>query len=98
MIAALHLLATLTMAPVDTLPVVTLRDALREAVRLDPLWVQSAGLVDNAEWARKAALLVFVLPTINATADYSELSTQQFNIGTGRAANATGRASIDARY
>ena len=42
------------MAPVDTLPVVTLRDALREAVRLDPLWVQSAGLVDNAEWARKA--------------------------------------------
>ncbi|MBK6496525.1 MAG: TolC family protein [Gemmatimonadetes bacterium] len=67
-------------------------------MRLDPLWVQSAGLVDNAEWARKAALLVCVLPTINATADYSELSTQQFNIGTGRAANATGRASIDARY
>ncbi len=98
MITALHLMAALTMAPADTLPVVTLRDALREAVSLDPLWVQSAGLVDNAEWARKAALLVFVLPTINATADYSELSTQQFNIGTGRASNATGRASVDARY
>ncbi|MEI2719762.1 MAG: TolC family protein [Gemmatimonadales bacterium] len=98
MIAALHLLAALHGGAADTLPVVTLREALREAVHLDPQWVQSAGLVDNAEWARKAALLVFVLPTLNATADYSELSTQQFNIGTGRAANATGRASIDARY
>lgn len=98
MIATLTLALALHGAPADTLPVVTLRDALREAVRLDPSWVQSAGLVDNAEWARKAALLVFVLPTLNATADYSELSTQQFNIGTGRASNATGRASIDARY
>lgn len=98
MITALALAAALATGSADTLPVVTLREALREAVRLDPAWVQSAGLVDNAEWARKAALLVFMLPTINASADYSELSTTQFNIGTGKAANATGRASIDARY
>ncbi len=98
MITALALAAALATGSTDTLPVVTLREALREAVRLDPAWVQSAGLVDNAEWARKAALLVFMLPTINASADYSELSTTQFNIGTGKPANATGRASIDARY
>lgn len=98
MIAALALATALATGAADTLPVVTLREALREAVRLDPAWVQSAGLVDNAEWARKAALLVFMLPTINASADYSELSTTQFNIGTGKPANATGRASIDARY
>jgi outer membrane protein len=96
-IAALLLAATLTTPP-DTIPTVTLRQALQEAVRLDPAWVQSAGLVENAEWARKAALLVFLLPTINASADYSELSTTQFNIGTSRPANAQGRASIDARY
>lgn len=98
MIHALTLAAALVVSPADTIPTVTLREALREAVRLDPAWVQSAGLVENAEWARKAALLVFLLPTINASTDYSELSTTQFNIGTGRPANAQGRASIDARY
>ncbi len=98
MIAALLLAATLGGPITDTIPTVTLREALQEAVRLDPAWVQSAGLVDNAEWARKAAMLVFLLPTINASADYSELSTTQFNIGTGRPANAQSRASIDARY
>ena len=82
----------------DTLPVVTLREALQQAVQLDPDYVQSLGFLHNAESARRTALLVFVLPTVTASADYSQLSTKQFNIGTGSAANATARASIDARY
>ena len=99
MINALLLLAALAgPGSRDTLPVVTLREALQQAVRLDPDYVRALGLLNNAESARRTALLVFLLPTIAASADYSQLSTQQFNIGTGSAANATGRASIDARY
>ncbi len=98
MIAFLTLVTLLAPTRADTLPRVTLREALQEAVQLDPAWVQAAGQVDNAEWARKAALLVFVLPTITASADYAELSTKQFNVGLGSAASATGRASLDARY
>ena len=100
--AFLALLATLgaapAQAPADTLPVITLAEALRQAVQVDPSYVQVVGTLENAEWARRAALLVFVLPNVNTTADYQELSTSQFNIGTGRPANAISRASIDARY
>jgi outer membrane protein TolC len=100
--AALALLAALGGAPVhasaDTLPVISLAEALRQAVQVDPSYVQVVGTLENAEWARRAALLVFVLPTVNTTADYQELSTSQFNIGTGQPATAIGRASIDARY
>ncbi|MES2125083.1 MAG: TolC family protein [Gemmatimonadota bacterium] len=99
MIAPLLLsLALLQPAPRDTLPMVTLREALQQAVRLDPDYVRALGTLNNAEAARRTALLVFLLPTVTASADYSQLSTKQFNVGTGSAANATGRASLDARY
>ena len=52
----------------------------------------------DAEWGRKAARLVFFLPNINVATDYQELSSSQFNVGTGRPATASGRFSIDARY
>ncbi len=92
------LVATPVQAPRDTLPVITLEEALRQAVQVDPSYVQLVGTLENAEWARRAALLVFVLPNVTTTADYQEFSTSQFNIGTGSAATAIGRASIDARY
>lgn len=100
MIAALLLTVTLQVGavPADTLPVVTLEEALQAAVRLDPQYVAAAGQLENAEWARRAALLVFLTPTVTASADYSEFSTSQFNIGIGQAASASGRFSIDARY
>lgn len=85
-------------APADTLPVVTLAEALRDAVRLDPDYVRAVGQLDNAEWGRRAAMLVFLAPTVNATADYSQFSTSQFNLGTGAQANSSGRFSLDARY
>ena len=90
--------ALLQPAPRDTMPVVTLRDALQQAVRLDPDYVRALSSLNNAESARHTARLVFLLPTVTASADYSQLSTKQFNVCTGSAANATGRASLDARY
>ena len=39
----------------DSLPVVTLTEALRLAERLDPEYVAARGDVDYAEWSRRAA-------------------------------------------
>lgn len=49
----------------DSLPQITLRDALQRAARLDPNYVSALGQVDNAVWARRNAFAVFVLPAVN---------------------------------
>lgn len=99
MIAGVLLSGLLIAAPQsDTIPVVTLSEALQEAARFDPSYVRAVGQLDNAEWARRAAMLVFLLPNVSASSDYTEFSTSQFNIGVGAPASASGRFSIDARY
>jgi len=52
-------------APTDSLPKVTLVEALQQAARLDPNYVAALGQVDNAIWARRSAFSVFVLPSIS---------------------------------
>lgn len=100
MIRAMMLLSLVQASEIrnDTLPVVTLEEALRASVQLDPDYVRAVGQLENAEWGRRAALLVFLLPNVTASADYSRFSTSQFNIGLGTAASASGRVSLDARY
>lgn len=95
---ALALASQMTAPQSDTLPVITLDEALEQSVRLDPDYVRAVGQLDNAEWGRRAAMLVFLVPSITATADYSEFSSSQFNVGIGSAASASGRFSLDARY
>ena len=97
-LAGLALLLAALGAQRDTVPVVTLADALERAVRLDPAYVQALAQVDNADAARRAARLAFFLPTINATTSYTRLSSQQFNLGTGKPALASASATLDARY
>ena len=48
----------------DSLPQVTLREALQRAVQLDPSYVSALGQVDNAAWARRNAFAVFILPSV----------------------------------
>lgn len=64
----LALLLALQAAPrpgaADSLPRVTLREALERAARLDPNYVTALGQVDNAAWARRNAFAVFVLPSV----------------------------------
>src|SRR5216117_3525283 len=48
----------------DSLPQVTLVEALQRAARLDPNYVAALGQVDNAAWARRNAFAVFVLPSV----------------------------------
>jgi outer membrane protein len=85
-------------APVQA-PRVTLDQAIARAARLDPNYVRALGQVDNAEWGRRAALAVFVLPSLGVSIDATRYSTEFFNIGTGRnqsdAVNATFQASYD---
>jgi outer membrane protein len=93
----LALLAALQVAT-DSIPVVTLRDALRAAARLDPTYVSAAGARDNAEWFRRAAWSQLVLPAISLSGDYTWSSAPFFNIGTGQLASRVSTARVDARY
>jgi outer membrane protein TolC len=84
--------------PADTLPRITLADALRRAARLDPNYVRALGAVDNAAWARRAAFSAMILPSVSVGSDYTSFSTSQFNVGTGAPARSSATARIDARF
>jgi outer membrane protein TolC len=79
-------------------PRVTLDQAINRATRLDPNYVQALGQVDNAEWGRRAALAVFVLPSLTASIDATKYSTEFFNIGTNRNQAEAVNATLEARY
>lgn len=82
----------------DTLPRITLTEALRRAARLDPNYVRALGAVDNAAWARRAAMSAMILPSISVGSDYTSFSSSQFNVGTGAPARTSATARIDARF
>src|SRR2546422_700739 len=68
--------------PDDSLPTVTLAEALRRATGLDPNYVAAIGLVDNAVWARRSAFSVFILPSVTVSADIARLNPPSFNFVT----------------
>lgn len=94
----LPLLLALQVAQADTLPQVTLAEALREATTYDPNYVQAAGFVAEATWVRRAAMLVFVLPSITVSTDFTGYSTSSFNFATGGYSSTLVSARVDARY
>ena len=51
-------------SPTDSLPQITLGEALQRSARLDPNYVAALGQVDNAVWGRRNAFAVFVLPSV----------------------------------
>ncbi len=60
----LALQGTVSPHATDSLPQITLTEALQRAAQLDPNYVQALGQVDNAVWARRNAFAVFVLPAV----------------------------------
>src|SRR5438034_4868972 len=62
---------------VDSLPIVTLPEALRRATGLDPNYVAALGQVDNAVWARRSAFSVFILPSVTVSAAGSRLRSEE---------------------
>src|SRR6266699_2005807 len=83
---------------VDSLPVVTLPEALRRATGLDPNYVAALGQVDNAQWARRSAFSVFLLPAVAIETDATKNLPAFFNIGTFRPETYTVTAQVTLRY
>ena len=84
--------------PADSLPKVTLLEALQRAARLDPNYVAALGQVDNAVWARRSAFSVFVLPSITLATTATRSNPPFFNFGTLRPEKFSVQSSITASY
>ena len=81
----------------DSVPVVTLTEALRRAARLDPDYVAAAAQVSTAGWSRRAALAVFIVPAVTLSANRTHYWPPFFNFATFTAVPNTYAATIDAR-
>lgn len=102
LVAALHLqlqfqLQVVDAAP-DSVPTVTLSEALRRATGLDPNYVAAVGQVDNAAWARRSAFSVFVLPSMTLSTDFAWPNPQSVNFVTFQTVPRQVTAQLTARY
>ena len=82
----------------DSIPRVTLAEALRLATRLDPNYVAALGQIKTAEWGRRAAVSAFVIPALTIQGFYQKSNTAFFNVGTGQASLTFVSASIIGSY
>jgi outer membrane protein len=65
--------------PADSLPRITLGEAIRRSARLDPDYVRALGQIENAEWGRRAAMLAFFVPRVEVGLDETKYSQEFFN-------------------
>jgi outer membrane protein len=63
----------------DSVPRITLGEAVRRSSRFDPDYVRALGQIDNAEWGRRAAMLAFFIPSIDLGLDQTKYSKSFFN-------------------
>jgi outer membrane protein len=96
---ALALAFALQAATPDSLPLVTLDEALRRGTGLDPSYVAALGGVRDARWQRTAAMTVFIVPAVTVSTSATWYSNEAFNIGTGQPSSrivvAQANASLD---
>ena len=79
----LLLIASLQVAGSDSIPRVTLADALRLSLRIDPSYVSASGGIDNAAWQKRSTRSRFFVPSLALQTTVTEFSTEIFNVGTG---------------
>jgi outer membrane protein TolC len=84
--------------PTDSIPTLTLAEALDRSVKLNPDYVRALGSVSEADWTRKAARLAFFLPSLTASVDLTRYNTKFFNFGTLQQSNTSVTGHLDARY
>jgi outer membrane protein TolC len=82
----------------DTIPQVTLGEALRAAARLDPGYVAALGEVQNAKWIKRQAQALFVIPAVSVSTSLTKADAPLFNVGTGGLADQIVTAQVDASY
>jgi outer membrane protein len=63
----------------DSIPRISLGEAIKRSSRLDPDYVRALGQIDNAEWGRRAAMLAFFVPTVEVGLDETKYSQEFFN-------------------
>lgn len=97
MLALLLALQAVAGAP-DSLPRITLAEALQHAARLDPNYVAALGQVDNAAWARRNAFALFILPSVTLQADATHTNPPGFNFVTFTPEANAVTAQVTARY
>jgi len=82
----LAVLAALQLAaaplPQDTLPRISLAEALDRAAQLDPDYVAATRQISDAEWGRRAAITAFIVPAVSGQMTSTWYSSAAFNIGT----------------
>jgi outer membrane protein len=82
----------------DTIPVVTLAEALEASAHVDPNYVAALRQVGDATWVRRGAWAAFLLPSINFSWSYSRFSPEQFNIGTNDVTDRLTSYTLSASY
>jgi len=83
---------------VDSIPALTLAEALDRAVKLDPDYVRALGSVSEADWSRKAARVAFFAPSLTAGVDITKYDEKFFNFGTLQLSATSVTGHFDARY
>ena len=63
----------------DSIPRITLSEAINRATRFDPEYVRALGQIDDAEWGRRAAMLAFFVPSVDLGLDQTKYSQAFFN-------------------
>jgi outer membrane protein TolC len=63
----------------DSIPRITLEEAIRRSAHLNPDYVRALGQIENAEWGRRAAVLAFFVPSVQVGLDETKYSQQFFN-------------------
>jgi outer membrane protein len=82
----------------DSLPRVSLAEAIKRSAQLDPDYVRAVGQIDNAEWGRRAAMLAFFVPSVELGLDETKYSQEFFNPANPQVPTSTlvvGRASAN---
>jgi multidrug efflux system outer membrane protein len=82
----------------EGLPVITLAEARRRAVSIDPDAVAARSRVDVATSERRAAFTNLITPNLRATTTYTHFSEPFFNFGTGGISPNSASATFDASY
>ena len=85
-------------APAGSVPVVTLAEARRRSVTVDPNSVAARSRIEAASWERRAAAWNLFTPSLRATTNYTHFSDPFFNFGTGGVSPNSASATLDANY
>lgn len=84
--------------PADTIPEMTLAEALDAAARVDPNYVSALRRVGDAGWVRRGAWSAFLLPSISVQWSWSKFDPESFNIGTNELTDRLTQYAVSASY